>query len=39
MLVDEDSANDWVLDVEIDLDASREYQEPIMDLNYMGEFR
>jgi hypothetical protein len=39
MLVDEDSANDWVLDVEVDLDASREYQEPIMDLNYMGEFR
>jgi hypothetical protein len=39
MLVDEDSANDWVLDVEVDLDASREYQEPIMDLNYMGVFR
>jgi hypothetical protein len=39
MLIDEDSANDWVLDVEVDLDASREYQEPIMDLNYMGVLR
>jgi len=39
MLVDEDSANDWVLEVEVDLEASREYQEPILDLNHLGVFR
>jgi hypothetical protein len=39
MLVDQDSINDWVLEVEVDLEASREHQEPVMDLNYMGLFR
>jgi hypothetical protein len=39
MLVDHDAVNDWVLEFEIDLRASREYQEPVMDLNYMGELR
>jgi hypothetical protein len=39
MLVDEDSANDWAAEFEIDLAASREYNEPIMDLTYIGLFR
>ncbi|MDR0498909.1 MAG: DUF3516 domain-containing protein [Holophagales bacterium] len=34
MLVDEDSNNDWFLGFEIDLGSSREYKEPIMDLNF-----
>ncbi|MCL1908619.1 MAG: DUF3516 domain-containing protein [Holophagaceae bacterium] len=39
MLVDEDSINDWVAEFEVDLDASREYREPIMDMVYLGIFR
>jgi hypothetical protein len=39
MLVDEDSVNDWAAEFEIDLNASREYNEPIMDLIYIGVFR
>jgi hypothetical protein len=39
MLVDEDSDNDWAAEFEIDLAASREYSEPIMDMTYMGIFR
>ena len=39
MLVDEGLTNDWVAEFEIDLGASREYNEPVMDLVYMGVFR
>jgi len=36
MLVDEEEANDWVLTFEVDLEASREFQEPVMDLVGFG---
>jgi hypothetical protein len=39
MLVDEDAANDWAAEFEVDLGASREYSEPIMDMVYLGLFR
>jgi len=39
MLVDEDAANDWVAEFEVDLETSREYSEPIMDMVYLGLFR
>jgi len=38
MLVDENAANDWVVEFETDLDASRKFIEPIMDLAYMGAY-
>jgi len=39
MLVDQDASNDWVAEFEVDLGASRDYCEPIMDLVYLGAFR
>lgn len=39
MLVDTDSINDWVAEFEIDLEASREYNEPVMDMIYLGIYR
>ena len=38
MLVDENAANDWVVEFETDLEASRKFIEPIMDLAYMGVY-
>jgi hypothetical protein len=39
MLVDEDAANDWVAEFEVDLEASRVCSEPIMDMVYLGLLR
>ena len=39
MLVDNDELNDWVVEFEVDLKASRESGQPVMGLMRMGEFR
>ena len=39
MLVDINEANDWVVEFEVDLKASRESGQPVMGLMRMGEFR
>jgi hypothetical protein len=39
MLVDEDMANDWAAEFEVDLKSSCEHGEPIMDMIYLGLFR
>ena len=38
MLVDEELNNDWALEFEVDMEASRQYNEPIMDLNAFKAF-
>jgi superfamily II RNA helicase len=39
MLVDNDEFNDWVVEFEVDLKASRESGQPVMGLLRMGEYR
>ncbi|HJV91266.1 MAG TPA: DUF3516 domain-containing protein [Holophagaceae bacterium] len=39
MLVDADEVNDWALEVEVDLDASRTAKQPVLQLVRFGEFR
>ncbi|MBI3131130.1 MAG: DUF3516 domain-containing protein [Acidobacteria bacterium] len=39
MLVDADEANDWALEVEVDLDASRAAKQAVLRLVRFGEFR
>ena len=39
MLVDPDEANDWVAEFQVDLNASREFSEPVLDLMRLGPFR
>ena len=39
MLVDRAELNDWSLEVEVDLDASRDLHQPVLRLVRLGEFR
>ena len=39
MLVDMDGANDWVAEYDVDLEASREEERPVLDLLRLGPFR
>jgi superfamily II RNA helicase len=39
MLVDPEGVNDWVAEYEVDLDASREENRPVMDLLRLGAYR
>ncbi|MDP2877890.1 MAG: DUF3516 domain-containing protein, partial [Holophaga sp.] len=39
MLVDPDETNDWVAEFEVDLAASREFEEPVLDLLRLGSYR
>ncbi len=39
MLVDPEEQNDWVVEFEVDLEASREAEVPVMSLLRMGEYR
>ncbi|MBK8793673.1 MAG: DUF3516 domain-containing protein [Holophaga sp.] len=39
MLVDPDEANDWVAEFVVDLGASREFDEPVLDLMRLGAYR
>jgi hypothetical protein len=39
MLVDEEEINDWALEVEVDLEASRAAGQAVMQLVRCGEFR
>ncbi|HWQ09720.1 MAG TPA: DUF3516 domain-containing protein, partial [Holophaga sp.] len=38
MLVDMDGANDWVAEYDVDLEASREEEQPVLDLRRLGPF-